>query len=190
MILISQNITNYQFEIPDDAIFRINLAWVNSISELKTLLTKHNTREIFLDLPRNRTKPPDNKYSLPDLIKILKTNNNIKYFAISNIESEYDLDEYIKSVPKEILIVPKIESQKGVENIENIIKKLQYKKPVVMLDHDDLFSDLLKSNQPPQTFSHYVNKLIKFCKENNITLLRTIGIIFTDENKDVSGYMR
>ena len=29
-----------------------------------------------------------------------------------------------------------------------------------------------------------------FCKENDVTLLRTIGIIFADENKDVSNYMR
>ena len=190
MLLVSQNITNYEFQIPESAVFRINLAWVNSINELEILLTKHHTREIFLDLPRNRTKPPNNKYSLSDLIQILNNNNNIKYFAISNIESESNLDEYIESIPKGITIVPKIESKKGIQNIDSIIKKLQYEKPIIMLDHDDLFSDLIKSNHPPETFSQHVNKLTKFCKENDVTLLRTIGIIFADENKDVSNYMR
>ena len=38
MILISQNITNYDIPIPENSVFRINLAWVNSISELKKLL--------------------------------------------------------------------------------------------------------------------------------------------------------
>ena len=190
MLLVSQNITNYEFQIPESAVFRINLAWVNSIDELEILLTKHHNREIFLDLPRNRTKPPNNKYSLSDLIQILNNNNNIKYFAISNIESESNLDEYIESIPKGITIVPKIESKKGIQNIDAIIKKLQYEKPIIMLDHDDLFSDLIKSNHPPETFSQHVNKLTKFCKENDVTLLRTIGIIFADENKDVSNYMR
>ena len=59
-----------------------------------------------------------------------------------------------------------------------------------MLDHDDLFLNLLKSNISSDKFAYYVNNLIEFCKSNNITLLRTIGIIFSDENKNVSGYIR
>ena len=39
MILISQNLVNYDIPIPEDAVFRINLAWVNSIEQLKELLT-------------------------------------------------------------------------------------------------------------------------------------------------------
>ena len=42
MILISQNITNYDIQIPENAVFRINLAWVNSINELKKLLELHS----------------------------------------------------------------------------------------------------------------------------------------------------
>ena len=64
MILISQNITNYDIQIPENAVFRINLAWVNSINELKKLLELHKAHDIFLDLPINRTKPPNNRYSL------------------------------------------------------------------------------------------------------------------------------
>ena len=87
MLIISQNLTNYKVDIPKDAIFRINLAWVNDLNELQAILKKHKTRKIFLDLPTNRTKPPNNKYSIDELIPIIKSNKNIKYFAISNINS-------------------------------------------------------------------------------------------------------
>jgi citrate lyase beta subunit len=190
MILISQNITNYDIPIPENSVFRINLAWINSIVELKKLLEIHQSHVIFLDLPVNRTKPPNNKYSLNDIISILENYDSIRYIAISNVETEKDLTEYLKVVPKNITIVPKIESHKGVENIKDITEKLEYKERFVMLDHDDLYSNLLKSNISSGKFSFYVNNLIEFCKSNNITLLRTIGIIFTDENKNVSDYIR
>ena len=41
MLIVSQNITNYDIPLPKDAVFRINLAWVNSIEELENLLQKH-----------------------------------------------------------------------------------------------------------------------------------------------------
>ena len=59
MLIVSQNLSNYDMNIPEDAIFRINLAWVNNIEELMKILKKHSSRQIFLDLPINRTKPPD-----------------------------------------------------------------------------------------------------------------------------------
>ena len=190
MILISQNITNYDIPIPENVVFRINLAWINSIVELKKLLEIHQSHIIFLDLPVNRTKPPNNKYSLNDIISILENYDSIRYIAISNVETGKDLDEYLEVVPKNITIVPKIESHTSVENIKNITEKLEYKERIIMLDHDDLYSNLLKSNISSDKFSFYVNNLIEFCKSNNITLLRTIGIIFTDENKNVSDYIR
>ena len=39
-------------------------------------------------------------------------------------------------------------------------------------------------------YRFYINKLIDFCKTNDVLLLRTIGIIFTNENKNVSDYIR
>ena len=190
MILISQNVTNYDIPIPENSVFRINLAWVNSIAELKKLLEIHRTHVIFLDLPVNRTKPPNNKYSLNDIVSILENYDSIRYIAISNVETEKDLNQYLEAIPKSIIIVPKIESHLGIENIKGITEKLDYKERIVMLDHDDLFLNLLKSNISSDKFAYYVNNLIEFCKSNNITLLRTIGIIFSDENKNVSGYIR
>jgi len=41
VLIISQNVKNYGIPFPDGTIFRINLAWVNSISELNQLLEKN-----------------------------------------------------------------------------------------------------------------------------------------------------
>ena len=69
-------------------------------------------------------------------------------------------------------------------------KKLEYKERVIMLDHDDLYSNLLKSKLPPSKFTFFINKLTEFCNSNNIILLRTIGVIFSDEEKRISEYIK
>ena len=61
MRIFSQNLTNYDIPLPDNSVFRINLAWINTIDELKSLVKKHAKSEIFMDLPIGRTKPPNNK---------------------------------------------------------------------------------------------------------------------------------
>lgn len=189
MLIISQNARNYGIPFPDDTILRINLAWVNNLSELKELLEKNHDYQIFLDLPVGRIKPPNNKYSLDELIPIISNHNNIKYFAVSNIEKKSDLDVYVKIIPKKITIIPKIESPKGVSNIEEIMTNIHSLDKVIMLDHDDLYSNILKQNEKTSTFSDYVNKLKNFCDKNNITLLRTIGVIFSDEEKRITEYI-
>ena len=72
MLIISQNLTNYEINIPQNAIFRVNLAWINNLKELEVILEKHKSHEIFLDLPANRTKPPNNKYSIDELAPIIR----------------------------------------------------------------------------------------------------------------------
>ena len=51
MLLISQNMGNYNLELPKDAILRINLAWCNSLKELEIKLAKNKKSEFFIDLP-------------------------------------------------------------------------------------------------------------------------------------------
>ena len=190
MILISQNVTNYNIKVPENAVFRINLAWINKIEEIIKLLKKYETQKIFLDLPINRTKPPNNKYSFDDLVNILKVFKNIKYLAISNVNNIEDIEKYLKLTPQNITIIPKIESCLGVENIESITNQLTFEEKIVMLDHDDLYSDILKNNMPKEKFSFYVNQLVDFCRKNKIELLRTIGVIFANDEKNVSDYVR
>lgn len=189
MLIVSQNLSNYGIPIPSKAVFRINLAWVNSLDELDDILKKHTTHSIFLDLPINRTKPPANNYSIADLIPVLSSHKNIKYFAVSNVNSKNDLQEYLKLLPKDVTIVPKIESPEGISNIEEIVDVLNSEK-VVMLDHDDLYSALIKQGQHPSEFKNYVNRLIEFCAKNKVVLLRTIGVLFSDEEKRVTQYIK
>ncbi|MAS78693.1 MAG: hypothetical protein CMG15_08680, partial [Candidatus Marinimicrobia bacterium] len=110
MLIISQNATDYDLDFPKDAILRINLAWCNSLDELEIILKKNSDYGIFVDLPIGRLKPPNNRYTLNEIIPILKNYNNIKYFAVSNVDDDVDLDDFVNSVPKNITIVPKIES--------------------------------------------------------------------------------
>jgi citrate lyase beta subunit len=189
MRIFSQNIINYGIPIPKNSLLRINLAWVNSIEELEIILQKNNNSEIFLDLPVGRTKPPNNKYSFDDIVIILKKNDNIRYFAISNVNSADNIRELIEKIPKHVSLVPKIESPDGVKNIEEITKLLGDKK-IIMLDHDDLYSNLIKKNEEPEKFKEYISNLTNFCQKNNIIMLRTIGVIFSDEETRITQYSK
>ena len=92
-------------------------------------------------------------------------------------------------VPKNITVVPKIESYLGIKNIEEISKLLGDEK-VVMLDHDDLYSSMLKKNDDPKNFQVYIQQLIDFCNKNDVILLRTVGVMFADTEKRVSEYVK
>ena len=188
MLLISQNVGSYDLKIPKGAIFRINLAWCNTLNELKAILTKNQESEFFIDLPVGRVKPPNNKYSLDDLIPIIESNKQIKYFAVSNVESKNDLQPFLEKLPDYINIVPKIESPKAILNIKEICDSLKTEKKIVMLDHDDLFSSIIHSNEDKNSFQECIKMLIDFCEENDISLLRTVGVIFSDDEKRVTQY--
>lgn len=178
MLIVSQNLVNYKMQLPKKVILRINLTWVANLNELTKLLNKHKNHDLFLDLPIGRKKPPHNQYSVNELIPLMKLYTNIKFFAISNVESSMNLLQFVKIIPQNIIIIPKIESKKGILNIAEIMKPLKGKRKIVMLDHDDLYSSLLKENNASE-FKNYINKLIIHCKKNNIVLLRARGVIFS-----------
>ena len=54
-----------------------------------------------------------------------------------------------------MIVVPKIESPDGVKNIAEIVKLLGPEK-IVLLDHDDLYSSILKLGDDPNNFQVYV----------------------------------
>ena len=191
MLLISQNIKNYyNFKLPDDVVLRINLAWCNSLDELEKIISNVKDSKLFLDLPQGRIKPPNNKYSLDEMVPILESNPQIKYFAVSNVEGKKDLDPFLEKIPKNIIIVPKIESPKAVDNIKEIFESLREKKKMVMLDHDDLFSSIIKQNIDKNQFEIYIQRLAKFCSKNNVLLLRTVGVMFSDDEKRITQYQK
>ena len=190
MRIISQNVTNYGIEVSKDTIFRINLAWCSSVDELKAMLQKHRDNKIFLDLPIKRIKTPNNRYTLDDLIPIIQSHQQIKYFAVSNVESPDDLESFIKKLPPGVILVPKIESPTAIKNISDIVNALPANEKILMLDHDDLFSAIIKSNEPVDIFKKYVQQLVDYCNSNKIILLRTIGVMFSDEEKRISEYIK
>ena len=189
MLIVSQNLSNFGINLPEDAIYRINLAWISDLETLKKILQKHNKHKIFLDLPKNRTKPPNNKYTMEEIKPILNTFSNIKYFAISNIDSKNDLLYFQNYISGELIIVPKIESPTSIKNIKEITDILGQEK-IVMLDHDDLYSSILRSNENPDNFQNYIKTLVDFCEINNVTLLRRIGVMFGDTEKRISEYVK
>ena len=189
MLIVSQNLTNYDINLPNDVIYRINLAWINDLETLKNILEKHQNHKIFIDLPKNRTKPPNNKYSMEQIKPILKKYSNIKYLAISNVDSKEILSEFLHYLPDHIIAVPKIESPLGIKNIQEITDLLGNEK-IVMLDHDDLYSSMLRSNDEPKNFQKYIQSLIDFCNKTNVTLLRTVGVMFADTEKRISEYVK
>ena len=189
MLLISQNIKNhYNLEFPDDVVLRINLAWCNNLEELKEKLSNEKNAKFFLDLPQGRIKPPNNKYSLEEMIPILESNKQIKYFAVSNVEGKNDLQPFLDKLPDHINIVPKIESTNSILNIKEICNALKTEEKVVMLDHDDLFSSIIRKNENKNNFQKYIRKLIDFCEKENISLLRTVGVMFSDDEKRTTQY--
>jgi citrate lyase beta subunit len=189
MLLISQNIKNhYNLEFPDNVVLRINLAWCNSLEELKEKLSNEKNAKFFLDLPQGRIKPPNNKYSLEEMIPILESNKQIKYFAVSNVEGKNDLQPFLDKLPDHINIVPKIESPNSILNIKEICNALKTEEKIVMLDHDDLFSSIIHNNEDKNSFQKYIRKLIDFCEKENISLLRTVGVMFSDDEKRTTQY--
>ncbi len=188
--IISQNITNYGIEVPDNTILRINLAWCSSVKQLRNILEEHKNNSIFIDLPIKRIKPPNNKYTLNDLISVISSYNQIKYFAISNVESANDLEDYIQKIPPNIILVPKIESPIAIQNVSEIVNAIPTDEKILMLDHDDLFSKIIKNNGVVDDFKKYIQKLVDYCNLNKIILLRTIGVIFSDEEKRISEYVK
>ena len=188
LLVISQNVFSYDLSLPKDAILRINLAWCNNLDYLKSVLDTHKEFVFFIDLPVSRIKPPNNKYSLEDLIPIIESHKQIRYFAVSNVESKNDLQPFLEKLPDYINIVPKIESPKAVLNIKEICDSLKTEKKIVMLDHDDLFSSIIRKNENKNNFQKYIRKLIDFCEKENISLLRTVGVMFSDDEKRTTQY--
>ena len=181
---------NYDLMLPKEAVFRINLAWCNSLEELENKLNKNKEMKFFIDLPIGRIKPPNNKYTLDEIIPIIKPNSKIQYFAVSNVESRNDLEPFLKKLPDRIIIVPKIESHTAIENIDEICNELKYEKRIIMLDHDDLFSSIIHSNEDEEKFQQCIKKLVDYCENNNISLLRTVGVVFSDDEKRITQYKK
>lgn len=153
----------------DDIVIRINLAHVKDKGELNKFLAIPN--DVFLDYPRGRTKPPIPKLELEETMALVKKYKNIKYFAVSNFEESEDVKIFSDQLPSYVKLVPKIETARGVMNLEDILDQgVEY----VMLDGQDLYTDIANNHM----FLKAKTKVKELCFIKSVNLLELYGVVF------------
>lgn len=172
MIVISNHVSAVGMEYPKDAVIRINVAWIESREALEELMQRLNSRKIWLDYPTGRTKPPQPKFSLDETIEFTKK-YNVDYFAFSNAEDTAIISEIRSKVPANVVLVPKIETIKGIANLSEILRAAQTK--IIMLDKEDLYTDV-KGNQAE--FERLVEYCRNKCRKLGATCLELKGVVF------------
>ena len=171
-MILSNNALKYFDKLPNNLTVRINVAWIKSIKELEVLL-KNSTHDIYLDCATGRTKYPKPKIKLKQVLDIIKNLPRIKYLAISNSEVPKVLQAIRNKVDKSTILVPKIETTKGITNLEKICQAANTK--IVMLDKEDLYYNLNGNNE---NLKKWITKLNKKALQNDIKILRLQGVIF------------
>lgn len=171
-MIISNNVVG-KIDLPEGTIIRVNTAWVKTKEDLFKILKENEGRDVFLDYPSGRTKPPRPKLTLNELIEAIWTFDNVKYFAVSNAENKEILAEIRKMVPSDITIVPKIETFNGVMNLDIILKACDSR--TAMLDKEDLYLDL---DTDPDAYEDAVLKARRLCGALGVKLYELQGVIF------------
>jgi hypothetical protein len=172
MIVISNNASKF-ISIPKTAIVRINLAWVKTTTQALNLIKKIN-QPIYLDYPLNRTKHPQTKISLKEAISIARKAKNIAYFSFSNAEDCNIIDLIKASIPNSIKLVPKIESLKGIQELEKIVKSASTN--LIMVDREDLRAGL----DSEVRFLKAISMLEKKCRKLKVDRLELEGVLFSN----------
>jgi hypothetical protein len=172
MILISNHLTQLQeFKNLNDVVIRINMAHVKDTEELEKFVNV--PYDVFLDYPKGRTKPPTPSLHIPDALKIMNKYNNVKYFAVSNIETDSESKMIISTLPNRVSFIPKIETWKGIVNLDNILKN----NPInhIMLDSEDLYTSV---SNDQEMFLYLKNRARKVCLKNKVKILELYGVVF------------
>ena len=104
MLLVSQNLVNYDMPLPSNITLRVNLAWVSDYKQLSQILEK-SENDFFLDVPLGRLKPPNNIIPLEKVKEFVKKYPKIKYLAISNVESDKIIKKFISLFGEKVKIV-------------------------------------------------------------------------------------
>ena len=169
MLLISNSVSDKDFK---NIIVRINMAWVKTEQELDKII-KTTNKYIMLDYPRNRKKPPKPILTLNTAYKMLKKYKQIKYFALSNCEIPIEMKKIRNKIPDYVKLVPKIETLKGIENIKSILESA--KTDIIMLDKEDLYTDIKKDNK---SFNKLIRKIFVLSKLLNFKILELKGVVF------------
>ena len=173
MMLVSNTIEKYF----SNKIVRINLAWFVDLESIKKEVKKHSS--VFVDIPLDRKKPPQRLIDL-EVEKYVKNEAIIKYVAISNC----NLTILKKSHEKyQKQIVPKIEEERGIQDISKIcdfLKKTYSYPRLVMIDQEDMYENLNSANLVIKS----IKKIKKVCEKKECYPIIAHGIVFdvlTDE---------
>ncbi len=180
MLLVSRHLTDYWHFPASIFTVRVNLAWETSMVLLREhLAALPADQNVFLDIPLLRRKPPCTEWRVGEIIEMATEFPCIRYVGISRVEAPEHLMTYIVKLPN-VAVVPKIESIAGCRNIKSIAHVLTEPK-IVMLDHDDLFHDILdKGLDPAGLYDEHITPLRHYCRQCGIRLLRTAGVMFAD----------
>jgi len=172
VILLSNHLlTLPEFRDIKDVVIRINMAWVKDIEELHKFLDIDY--DIFLDYPKDRTKPPTPTLDINDALDMMSKYTNIKYFALSNIEDVSEVGIICDVIPNRVNFVPKIETLNGVLNLEKLFqtKLINY----IMLDTEDLYTSI---KNDVELYVQLKKRVKKLCDKYEIKLFELYGVVF------------
>lgn len=175
MIIVSHHLLKKTaINFPEDhVVMRINVAWMKNKEELMESLERI-AHDIYLDYPQGRTKPPKPTIKLEEVIEIIPSYEQIKHFAVSNVEEPEKINEIKVRLPEKVNLVPKIETKAGIENLGEIIDKIGATH--IMLDKEDLYIDV---NKDHEVFEKLIEKARKTCKEKGVKILELQGVVFS-----------
>jgi len=172
MILLSNHLlTLSEFKNVKDVVVRINMAHVKDAAELSRFVNVDY--DIFLDYPKGRTKPPTPTLHLPDALRMMDMFDNIKYFAVSNIETPSEVNMISSCLPEHVSFVPKIETLDGVIGLKSIFETGHVKH--IMLDSEDLYTNVRNDQE---LYLQLKDRVKKTCEEFDVELLELYGVIF------------
>ena len=179
MLLISNNVQRYM-QIPEDAVVRVNMAWVPTIALLESIISANRERVVFLDFPEGRNKPPKPILTLEDAYVMCKKYTNIKYFAVSNVENISKVVKIQANLPPGIEFVPKIETLKGIKNFGHLVYTCGIR--TAMLDKEDLYLDVKKDTTE---FFKCVEHARRICEGLDVELLELEAVTFVGHKKEI-----
>ena len=175
MIVVSNHLFDKDIIANDKKmVVRVNLAWMKNIEEAEATLKSLDGFKVYLDYPEGRTKPPKPVISKEDAIKLAKKHKCVKYFAISNIEDALVINNLRAILPNRIDIVPKIETQAGVMNLNKIISESHVH--YLMLDKEDLYTNVDHNSDEYEALVAFARSV---CKRFEVEMLELQGVIFS-----------
>lgn len=165
MRIISQNVTNYGISVPEDTIFRINLAWCDSINSLETVLKRHENDEIFLDLPARLDKESSEHHEIKP--KFSAEENNYLKKGLYALQ----LRHWLKIFPREnILILSTEEFERNQQTIYNRIFEFLNISQFEVKNTEKM----AKGNYPPMK-SETRNLLLDYFRSHNHELFELVN---------------